>query len=196
MPDPQTYHEQELFKLVAQGDHPAFRVLVDRYWNNLYAQSMVYLKNSYKAQDIVQEVFLSVWKNKSSLLDVESPANYLFILTRNRIVSELRKKLTVGLEDHADIINRKTAALPDDILADKQLNELIQQAIRQMPPQRRAVFEMSRKEGLKYEEIAALLGISRETVKGHIIKALAFIRTFIRHHLQLLLIFFSAKFFL
>lgn len=182
------YTDNELFKRIAQDDHPAFTELVERYWNNLYGQAIAYLKDSHKAQDIVQEIFLTIWNKRGTLLDVGKPDNYFFILTRNKIISELRKKLTVPISDDTEQMPQESNLLPDNLLAHKQLHGLIQTAIKQMPPQRKKVFELSRQEGLKYEEIADRLGISQETVKGHMIKALAFIRTFIRHHIGFLLI--------
>lgn len=148
---------------------------------------MAYLKDSHKAQDVVQEVFLTIWKNRSSLPDIERPQHYLYTMAKNRILSEFRKKLMIPIPDDVEQLQPATDLPADERLATKQLRELVQAAVNQMPPQRRAVFELSRQEGLKYEEIAARLGISRETVKGHMIKALAQVRTFIRHALRLLL---------
>ena len=178
--------EKDLFQQIANGDHDAFTRLVDRYWNNLYGQAMAYLKDSHKAQDVVQEVFLTIWKNRSSLSDIERPEHYLYTMARNRILSEFRKKLLIPIPDSMEQLQTASGAPADEQLTAKQLQELVQTVVDQMPPQRRAVFELSRQEGLKYEEIAARLGISRETVKGHMVKALAQVRTFIRHALRLL----------
>lgn len=186
MPDNFLHTEKEIFQQIANGDHDAFTRLADQYWNNLYGQAMAYLKDSHKAQDVVQEVFLTIWKNRRSLSDVERPQHYLYTMAKNRILSEFRKKLVVPIPDDIGQLPPASDSPADEQLATKQLRELIQVVIEQMPPQRRTVFELSRQEGLKYEEIAARLGISRETVKGHMIKALAQMRTFMRHALRLL----------
>ncbi|MET3877341.1 RNA polymerase sigma-70 factor [Chitinophaga sp. OAE865] len=187
MPESSLHTEKDIFQQIANGDHDAFTRLADQYWNNLYGQAMAYLKDSHKAQDVVQEVFLTIWKNRSSLPDIERPQHYLYTMAKNRILSEFRKKLMIPIPDDVEQLQPATDLPADERLATKQLRELVQAAVNQMPPQRRAVFELSRQEGLKYEEIAARLGISRETVKGHMIKALAQVRTFIRHALRLLL---------
>lgn len=178
--------ENDIFQQIANGDHHAFTRLVDQYWNNLYGQAIAYLKDSHKAQDVVQEVFLTIWKNRGSLSDIERPEHYLYRMARNRILSEFRKKLVIPIPDNIEQLQTASDSPVDEQLAAKQLRELMQTVVDQMPPQRRTVFELSRQEGLKYEEIAARLGISRETVKGHMVKALAQMRTFIRHALQLL----------
>lgn len=186
MSDSFLHKENDIFQQIANGDHNAFTRLVDQYWNNLYGQAMAYLKDSHKAQDVVQEVFLTIWKNRRSLSDIERPEHYLYRMARNRILSEFRKKLVIPIPDNIEQLQTASDSPADEQLAAKQLQELVQTVVDQMPPQRRTVFELSRQEGLKYEEIAARLGISRETVKGHMVKALAQMRTFIRQALQLL----------
>lgn len=186
MSDSFLHKEKDIFQQIAESDHDAFTRLVDQYWNNLYGQAMAYLKDSHKAQDIVQEVFLIIWKNRNSLANIERPQHYLYTMAKNRILSEFRKKLLIPIPDGIEQVQRAPDSPADEQLATKQLLELAQVVIDQMPPQRRAVFELSRQEGLKYEEIAARLGISRETVKGHMVKALAQMRTFMRHALRLL----------
>jgi len=182
--------EKNIFQQIANNDHDAYTRLVDQYWNNLYGQAMAYLKDSHKAQDVVQEVFLTIWKKRSTLSDIERPQHYLYTMAKNRILSEFRKKLLTPIPEGIEQLQPATDSPADEQLAAKQLQELVQVVVEQMPPQRRIVFELSRQEGLKYEEIAARLGISRETVKGHMIKALAQVRTFLRHALRLLFQFF------
>ncbi|WP_346316412.1 RNA polymerase sigma-70 factor [Chitinophaga sp. YIM B06452] len=186
MSDSFLHTENNIFQLVADGDHDAFTRLVDQYWNNLYGQAMAYLKDSHKAQDVVQEVFLAIWKNRDSLPGIERPEHYLYTMAKNRILSEFRKKLLSPIPDHIEQLQPASGSPADEQLAAKQLRELVQAVVDQMPPQRRVIFELSRQEGLKYEEIAARLGISRETVKGHMVKALAQVRTFLRHALRML----------
>lgn len=186
MSDSFPHTEKTIFQQIANNDHDAFTRLVDQYWNNLYGQAIAYLKDSHKAQDVVQEIFLTIWKNRGTLPDIERPQHYLYTMAKNRILSEFRKKLVVPIPDGIAQLQPAADSPADEQMATKQLRELMQAAVSQMPPQRRAVFELSRHEGLKYEEIAARLGISRETVKGHMIKALAQVRTFMRHALRLL----------
>lgn len=186
MSDSFLHTEKDIFQQIANDDHDAYTRLVDQYWNNLYGQAIAYLKDSHKAQDVVQEVFLTIWKKRSTLSDIERPQHYLYTMAKNRILSEFRKKLLIPIPEGIEQLQPATDSPADEQLAAKQLRELVQVVVDQMPPQRRIVFELSRQEGLKYEEIAARLGISRETVKGHMIKALAQVRTFLRHALRLL----------
>lgn len=159
---------------------------MERHWNLLYSQSLAYLKDSFKAQDLVQEVFLAVWKNRHKLPAVESPENYLFIIARNMIFNEVRKKIMLPLTENLENYYTEKQQQPDQVLDAREVNTLLQAAVSQLPPQRKRVFELSRNEGMTYEAIARHLGISRETVKVQMVKALAFIRQFIRYHLPII----------
>lgn len=179
MEDKSLYTDKELFHLISQSDHAAFKMLLERHKSNLFGQSLAYLKDVHRAQDIIQEVFLTIWKGRHQLTAIENPENYIFIIARNKIISEFRKKILIPFPEGSEQLWPGPDLLADRQLQDKQLAETIRAAVLRMPPQRRKVFELSRNEGLKYEEIAQRLDISRETVKVHMVKALAFIRAFV-----------------
>ncbi len=187
------YSDKELFHLISQEDEAAFALLMEKYWNLLYSQAIAYLKDTFKAQDLVQDVFLVIWKTRQKLHDVESPADYLFIIARNKIFNEARKRIMLPLSDTVEDYYIEKSSQPDQLLNTRNINALIQSAINQLPPQRKRVFELSRNEGLTYEAIAVRLGISRETVKVQMVKALSFLRHVIRHHITPLLFFIFFK---
>jgi RNA polymerase sigma-70 factor (ECF subfamily) len=175
-----------LFEQTAQGDHAAFGMLMEKYWNLLYSQALAYLKDAFKAEDLVQEVFLAIWKDRQKLSSVDSPEDYLFIIARNKIFNEARKRIMLPLLDTLGKYYAEEHG-PDQQLDAREANALLQSAINQLPPQRKRVFELSRNEGLTYEAIAGQLGISRETVKVQMVKALSFLRRAIRHHILLII---------
>ena len=84
--------ERLLLQQIAEGSENAFAVLVAQKWNNIYWQALSYVKSSYKAQDIVQDVFLKIWQERHKLPGVDRFDSFLFIIARNHIVSALRKK--------------------------------------------------------------------------------------------------------
>lgn len=182
------YEAQQLFTLISQGDHTAFTKLVNLYWKRLFSQSLIYVKDTHKAQDITQEVFLTLWNGRENLGSIVQPEHYMFTITKNKIISAFRKKLELPMHDILASTAIQEGANAEEKITYKRLEQLIQQAAEQMPPQRRQVFELSRKEGLTYNQIAAEMKISRETVKGHMVKALASVRSFLQVNGDLILI--------
>jgi RNA polymerase sigma-70 factor (ECF subfamily) len=134
------------------------------------------------AQDIVQDVFLKIWSRRAGLSKISSFESYLFIMARNRIISVMRKRLTLPVSDGMEELIPGDNPSAEQQLSLKQAEAVIEKGIALMPPQRQQVFRLSRKDGLSYAEIGERLGISPSTVKGHIIQALNFLRDFLREH--------------
>lgn len=183
------FDERRLLQQVAEGDEKAFAMLVEQKWNNIYAQALTYVKSTHHAQDIVQEVFLKVWEKRQTLIELERFDSYLFIIARNYIISELRKKITVPIGDKLIESFEEESKAPDRILVHKQLTELVERAMQLLPPQQKITIKLSREEGLSHEEIAKHMELSKETVKKHICRALNFLRTYVRTHSELTIIF-------
>jgi RNA polymerase sigma-70 factor (family 1) len=193
-----TYDERALLSRVSKGDEAAFTLLLNKHTNNLYSQALAYTKSSEVAQDIVQDVFMKIWMKRKELTSIERFENYLFIMTRNRIISILRKKLTLPVSDGMQELIEENSPTPEQQFSLKQAESILEKGILAMPPQRQMVFKLSRKEGLSYAEIAEELGISTSTVKSHIVQALNFLRDYLRLHgeplITLALILFLQKF--
>lgn len=193
MADHQTHiDEQQLLVRIANGDQAAFAVLIDRYWTKIYGQAMAYIKSAQAAEELTQDIFMDLWHSREKLPAIEQPANYLFIVARNKIFNALRKKLETMVDvDKTQL--EEDLWLPHMQMERKELYAILLTGIDKMPPVRRQVFTMSRLEGRSYEEIGQELQISRNTIKEHIVKALNYLRTHLAAHggyLKSLLIFF------
>jgi RNA polymerase sigma factor (sigma-70 family) len=107
-------------------------------------------------------------------------------VARNHIFNELRKK--VKEEPFIDsLLNyfQETSGSPEQQLLNKESEQLINMAIKQLPPQQRIIYCLCRQDGLSQDEIATKLQISRHTVKSHMNKALKFIRNFLHLHFEI-----------
>lgn len=176
--------ERLLLQQIADGSENAFAVLVAQKWNNIYWQALSYVKSSYQAQDIVQDVFLKIWQERQKLPGVDRFDSFLFIIARNHIISALRKKTDFPLSYDALEIEERNY-LPDKILSQKNLAEVIAKAIEQLPQQQKMAYLLSRDQGLSHEEIARNMQVSKEAVKKYICRALGFLRTHIGAHLDI-----------
>jgi RNA polymerase sigma-70 factor (ECF subfamily) len=171
-------HEKELLLAVASGDQSAYRSLVDLYWKRVYGNTLALLKRPESAEEITQDIFLKIWQQRERLSTIENFAVYIYVIGRNQVLAALRKKireLSLELPEQA----ADDAILPNDKLEMQELHRIILEGVDQLPAIRKKVFNMSRFEGLSYDEIAERLQISRNTVKDHIVNALNFLRNYI-----------------
>ncbi len=181
------YNEEDILYQIANGDEQAFSVLVKKYSSVLYAHALMYLKNATVAEELVQDVFLSLWQHRHDLPGLHNFRGYIFVMVRNRVISEFRRKILLPIDLGDDDIELADAN-PAGSLETKELSEILQHAITMLPPRRQQVFKMSRLEGKSYEQIAAELEISKSSVNQHIVEALLFLRTYLRNQLPLLLL--------
>ncbi|MBS1601775.1 MAG: sigma-70 family RNA polymerase sigma factor [Bacteroidetes bacterium] len=171
--------ERILLRQVSEGHRPAFTVLYDRYWKKIYATSLHYLKSAEWAEDLVQDIFLKIWVKRLVLPEIENFESFLFIVARNEIVSAIRKRVAdAPLRDGAEVPAAIEPA--DNVLQLKQTEQLIEDAIAQLPPQQKLVFLLTRRGGLSHETIARRLGLNTRTVNNHASRALLHIRQYLR----------------
>ena len=183
-------------KLIAdlkRGDSKALEHLFNIYRNKVYNTAIGYVQNRQDAEEITQDVFLKIWSSRQKLREVKSFSDYLFIISRNEIISALRKKNKQAVAPSNNL--EEIIMRPDKQLHYKESYNKILQLIGQLPTTRKKVFTLSRLEGKSYEEIGAELGISRNGVKDHIVKALNYLRTHFELNEELLLMLMISTFF-
>ena len=172
---------ENILKRVAQGDAQAYEKLVRYYTARVYAYCLKSAKDSYAAEELTQEVFIKLWEHRATLSQVHTLEAYLFTIAKNRSFRFLQKaardqQRQQELWQHY----RAQAAASEAEDPSEAVHQLAQQAIRQLPRRRQQVFTMSRVDGLTHAEIAQELGISKHTVKEHMIQALKTLRKYLR----------------
>jgi RNA polymerase sigma-70 factor (family 1) len=175
-----SYTEKELLDGVAAGQEEAFARLVNIYRNKVFSHAITFVKSYEEAEEITQDIFVKVWVNRHRLGEVRDFKSYLFILGRNHLVSAIRKKVmkTTSPDDN-DIPGN--LLLPHHQVQFKETYHYLINGIEKLPPQQKAVFTLSRMGHLSNDEIATRLGISKRTVKFHLVLALNFLREFLRY---------------
>jgi RNA polymerase sigma-70 factor (family 1) len=173
--------DHSLLLRVAKEDETAFAMLIARYRRRVFTHALTFTARYEEAEELTQDIFIRIWQNRRTLDTIDSFADYLFILSRNHMVSYIRKRVKeTRLPDPETLVEELLS--PDLQLQVKELKEVIISGIAKMPPQQQAVFRLSRLDGLSYEEIAAQLGISRSTVKWHVIAGLNMLKQYIRQY--------------
>lgn len=173
--------EHELLRLMADGDEKAFSLLVRRYNSVIYPYLLYWLKEVQIAEEVTQDVFMRIWRNRARLPEMENFSGYLYTIARNCATTTLGQQLSTdpfpAIETVDGLMNNPHASLEL-----KELAILLDTAVKLLPPRRREVFLLSRNEGLTYEEIAVRLKIARSTVNEHMVAALVFLRYYLRQH--------------
>jgi len=180
--------DNELLRQVVLGDEKAFRIVFNKYHNRLGSHLFRITKSHELAQEVVQDIFLKIWMNRAGLSGVRNFKAYLYVMSKNHALNclqnnALEKTLTTSLEDNQDFQT-------DDITEENEKYRLIDEAIDRLPPQQKQVYLMSRHERLNYNEIAARLSLSRETVKKYLQIASESITSCIRKKLIISIVFF------
>lgn len=173
------YEESTLLSRVAKGEEDAFRALFTEYRHQVYHIARKLLQSDEKAEDALQEIFLKIWLNREKLPEIHSFGAYLNTITRNYLYNALRRLAYEEVFLQQSTQPGFTSDGREDILSPlvlRELRELLQKVIATLTPQQRRVFELSRMEGLRHDEIATLLDISKETVKKHLGEALRIVR--------------------
>jgi RNA polymerase sigma-70 factor (family 1) len=180
MENEKKYEESTLLSLLAQDSEYAFQLVFDRYRNNIYKVSMMYVKSPVLAEEIVQDVFLKLWFQRKQLTEIRSLEPWLFTITKNLTLNCLKK---IAHEWTAREKWIKQNDLTEDTADHKILNaeyqQLLQQAINHLSPQQQQVYRLAKEQGHSYDAISQQLSISPLTVKTHMARALAAIRLFL-----------------
>ena len=168
--------EKEYIQAFANGNNRAFELLFLYYQPRLVAFINGFIKDVEEARDISQDIFLKLWENRQKCGEILSFKAFLFKTAKFAIYNHFDHQLVADKYVELMLYTPTETDDTEERLFAQELQQLIELTIKNMPEQRRRVFEMSRKEGLSNEEIAQKLGISKRTVENHITTALAAIR--------------------
>jgi len=177
MPSYSTYTDQELTALLKQGDELAYTEIYTRYWPLLFRHSNKMLHDDDQAMDVVQDVFATLWFNHEALVFEVSLSAYLYTAVRNRTVNVINKsKLQTNYLASLQSFIDRGSFVTDETVRFNELASEIEGEIAKLPPKMKEIFELRRTAGLSYKQIAIQMGISDETVKTQVARALKVLR--------------------
>ena len=169
----------ELVKLLKKDDMKAFDIIYKKYSRRLYGFVFRYIKQEADTEEIVQDVFIKIWKCRNKMDVYSSFESFLFTIAHNATVNLLKKRATeqkyVEHVKSLQIIN-ESYELTDEIHY-KELMQKFQGLVNELSPRQKEIFQLSREDGLSNKEIAEKLGISVQTVKNHLVTTLSFLKS-------------------
>jgi RNA polymerase sigma-70 factor (ECF subfamily) len=170
-------NEHDLLARVAQGDQKAFGIVFHHYRQKIYSYAFHLSGDPVQADELVQEVFLKVWLHREKIPHVLRFDSWLFTIARNQVFDMLKNlaKETAFRRQVTGLLTPGSNPVEDQLLT-RENEQRLQQAVDQLPPRQKLIFTLSRHQGMKHEEIASRLQISRHTVKTHLVQALKTLR--------------------
>lgn len=166
------HNEKELLIRLIEGDEAAFETIYYHYSPRLYGNLLKMVKTGHLASEILQDVFIKIWNKRQQIDPENSFRSWLFKIAENAVYDCFRKAardkalqqaLLQAATDHYLHI--------EETLITKENEQLLEDVINTLPPQRRQIFRLCKIEGKTYEEVSKLLGISTSTISDHIVKA-------------------------
>jgi RNA polymerase sigma-70 factor (ECF subfamily) len=168
--------DQELVQLLQQGDKKAFDALYGRYWRKLYLLAYQKLRSRELAEELVQDLFISLWTKRESLHITASVGAYLGMAVRYMVIKFFQKERVHQQYEQTAALGPAYANTTEDAVLFRDLQEVIEQEINKLPEKCREVFQLSRHDNLSQKEISLKLHLSEKTVENHIGKALRLLR--------------------
>ena len=164
-----TINDKELIQRIAEhNDEQAFKALfVDRYAYLLsFATSILQVKPL--AEEVVSDVFISIWENRAQLISIDNISLYLYVSVRNRSLNaleKLKRERTIWIEE-TNVEFRGFVVDPmHSMISAENMNE-ITKAIKSLPPKCQLIFKLVKEDGLSYKEAAELLELSVKTIEN------------------------------
>jgi RNA polymerase sigma-70 factor (family 1) len=164
--------DSHLLDLVRENDRKAFTELYERYWDRLYAAAWHHLKNAAAAEEVVQDVFVTIWQKRHSL-EIAELSKYLSAMVRYGVYRYLgREQQRRELHDNAAV----APITAGDTLEHKLLLEMVDKLSGDLPEKCRIVFRATKLYDQSLGDVARELNISQKTAEAHLTKALRIIR--------------------
>lgn len=183
--------DHALMERIGQGDHEAFRQLVERHQSAVIGTVTKMLGNSSDSEDVSQQVFLRVWRNAKRYRPDARFTTYLFTITRNLVFNETRRrtrKKEVSSDEREESSNLTVEAAPehrpDSALLQAELQQAVDAAIASLPEAQRMAVVLRRYDQLSYEEIASVLDLSVSAVKSLLFRARTALREALSGYLE------------
>ena len=168
----------ELLIHLKNGDMLAFDQIYELYSHKLFSFVFRILKDEAAADDVVQEVFIKIWESREKLGDYKLLNSYIFTIAYNNSIDLIRKKINNNKYLEHLRISASINFTPSIVsqIEYNELNKEVEKLVENLPERQKQVYLLHREEGLTYPEIAERLGISKNTVENHMVKALKYLR--------------------
>jgi len=183
MKEYQLYDDKLLLELLSKNDETAFTEIYNRFWKKIFVIAYNRLKEQETAEDIVHDVFASLWANRNKT-EINSLENYLATAAKYTVLTKIKKKANervYKISVQSPIIEMQA----ETSLHYKRILEIVKTEVEKLPEKCKLIFKYSRDEGMPVKQIAKKLQISPKTVENQLNKALKQLKLVTRSFLSL-----------
>lgn len=179
--------DQLFWRIALKDDEEAFRILFFEFFSSLCVFARRYIDDWDTCEDLAQDTFFKIWKNRKSIEVDTSSRNFLITSMRNSCIDYLRRQDSARIWQEKEL-RKKLEYTSDDLYSHIELEQMLTDALSKLPENIREVFEMNRFEGKTYKEIAGEKNISIKTVETYMSKALKTLRVELKDYLPLIIL--------
>lgn len=173
----ESFSDTQLISHLQHGDQGAFTEIYRRFWDKVFAVAYHRLANQAEAEEVVQEVFLSLWKRRANLQIRYSLHTYLSTATKYQVINkQSRGYFNEGRKNSLDEIAEQGVDTTELWFSERELRQELDRHINELPLKCRLIFKMSREDYKSNAAIAEELNVSEKTVEAHITRALKILR--------------------
>jgi len=172
--------ERDLLLRLRDGDEVAFEEIYHRYKRRLAGNLLRMVKSDDLADEALQDLFMKLWENRSTIAVDQPIRAYLFRIAENLVFDTYRRAARdKRLREFLLVTQPETYTHVEEDIIQQERQRILDEAISMLPPQRQQVFRLCKLEGRSYDEVSEMLNISTSTVNGHISKANAFLQDYL-----------------
>lgn len=191
-----SHETKELLSSIAEGDEKAFSLLYYEMLPVLHGYLLRLLKSETEVQDAIQLAFIRVWMNRDALPGIQNARSWISKIALNEAYKLLRSRLRISKNEVSDSgVDIPEPEMASDRISLTEIKKLIAEAIEELPNKRKLIFKMSREQGMKIPEIAAVLNLSPGYVKNALVLALQQLRKKLDGPGKILILLFILKYF-
>jgi RNA polymerase sigma-70 factor (family 1) len=179
--------DKQLLTAIGQGDERIFEQVFRKYYAGLCTYGRSILHDADEAEEIVQNVFVSIWEKREEIEITQSLKSYLYRAVHNHCLNRIKhQKVRDEHQQYALYYQEVSYESVSQTVYKNELEQQLAKAIEKLPEQCRIIFKLSRFDELRYQEIADQLGLSVKTIENQIGKALKILRTELADYLPIL----------
>lgn len=176
-------NEKELLQQLIRSNAHAFRKIYEAYQHQVYTFALYLTKSKDDAEEATQEIFVKLWERRTKLSEETKLLAYVKAMAQNHITNAFKraaldKAYQQRIFDNMAALHHVSA----NTLLDEKVNKIYEEALQNLTPQKRLIFTLAHHEGLSYEDIAAKLGISKNTVHNHMVESIKSVKGYVQNH--------------